>query len=297
MENLLPAEYLVRRAVADAINDVARQHKLNINADPAELIARPKFTVECTGNNKRISSAIFDFMFPRESFPTGLVHFTSLAALKSISKTNELRLYTISKRLGQGELDQFAEDHNFKGYTDDSDGPAYYRELSKDLFYISLTRENTNAQASLWSVFGNQNRGVQLHFNITITTAGDLRSINYQSPARQFLKQVNNLLRVGANGDAPFIPWTVSKIGAFYLPSTLTLEDEIRFLIKRYKCGIDDVKSDGTHEYWPVQLAQNTPYGRFDLTKITCGPDCDIEEVRNLIRGTRLEGTPVNPLN
>jgi len=38
-------------------------------------------------------------------------------------------------------------------------------------------------------------------------------------------------------GAPAFVPQTISKIGAFYLPSGLEVEDEVRLLMKRHKGG------------------------------------------------------------
>ena len=169
--------------------------------------------------------------------------------------------------------------------------PPFYEEISKDLFYISLSRKNSNSKEYLSTIFGNHGEGVQLQFKISVKPAADLRPINYQSPARQIIKEINN--KLSESNHVPFIPWTISKIGAFYLPSELKIENEVRFLIKRYKCGIEATKNDGNYEYWPIQLAKETPFGRFDLTEITCGPGCTPTEVQNRIKGTKLEGTTI----
>lgn len=285
-------EFNTRRAVAQTIGTVASQLGATINVTPNELNARPEFVVEFTGNERKVSSAILDFMFPKEPQPAQLIHYTSLSALENIANTNELRLYPILKRIGQGELDQFAADHNFEGYTDQSSGPPLYKEFSRDLFYISLSRENAQNQGYLWNVFGDGGKGVQLHFEISVKAA-DLRPINYQSPKRQLLKKINNQLI--ASGCVPFIPWGISRIGAFYLPSSLIIEDEIRLLIKRYSDGIDDTEDDTKFEYWPIQLSQNNQFARFDLTRITCGPNCDPADVKKIISKTILAITPITP--
>ena len=118
-------EYEERRAIADTIRQVANQYGSNVNVDQTKLTVRPAFAIEITGNNKEISSSILEIMFPREPSPANLVHFTSLGALESIAASNEIRLYSVSKRVNEGELFHFAKDQGFKGYTDASDTPPF----------------------------------------------------------------------------------------------------------------------------------------------------------------------------
>lgn len=281
-----------RRAIARIMTDAFAKHGISQTVDETRLHVRPNFTAEFMGNQNEISNAILDFMFPRESTAATLDHFTSLDVLASIARENELRLYAVSKRIGEGEMKQFAEDHDFQGYLDEADGPAFYRELAKDLFYTSFTPLTRSDQTNLWEVFGNQGKGVRLRLRVKATGA-ELRPINYQAPQRRLLKEVNDQLLDASL--PPFVPWTISKIGAFYLPSTLVFEDEVRLLVKRHVGGRNDVRNDGTYEYWPLVLGQDDWFGRIDLVEIACGPHCQTDGAAASLVGTSFADVPIIP--
>lgn len=272
------------------MNDAMVDRGLSQSVDDTQLHVRPRYIAEFTGNQGTISNAILDFMFPRENGEVTLEHFTSLDALMNIARTNELRLYAVSKRIGEGEMRKFAEDHNLKGYLDDTDGAPYYRELAEDLFYTSFTRVGTGDQTNLWDVFGGQGSGVRLRFRVNAKKPAEIRAINYQAPQRMLLKEINDrLIRASY---AAFIPWTISKIGAFYLPSTLVFEDEVRLLVKRHEGGRNDAKSDGAYEYWPLALGQDDWFGRIDLIEIMCGSRRKLDDVTAAVAGTSFSNTP-----
>lgn len=280
-----------RRAIAKIMNDAMVHRGLPQSVDDRQLHVRPRYIAELTGNQGKISNAILDFMFPRENDEVVLEHFTSLDALTSIARTNELRLYAVSKRIGEGEMRQFAEDHDLKGYIDDTDGPPLYRELAEDLFYTSFTPPGTGDQTNHWDVFGGQGSGVRLKFRIKAKNHAELRAINYQAPQRMLLKEINDRL-LQASYPA-FVPRTISKIGAFYLHSTLVFEDEVRLLIKRHKGGRNDAKSDGTHEYWPLTLGRDDWFGQIDLIEIMCGVRRQVDDIAAVLVGTNFSNMPI----
>jgi len=277
------------------MGDAMTKHGLSQAIDDTKLHVKPGFVAEFTGNQKKISNAILDYMFPRENGEITLDHFTSLDALKSIAGANELRLYVVSKRIGEGEMRQFAEDHDFKGYLDEADGPPFYRELAEDLFYTSFIPVRTGDQTNLWDVFGGQGSGVRLRLRINAKSPADLRAINYQAPQRMLLKEINDQL-LGASYPA-FVPWTISKIGAFYLSYTLVFEDEVRLLVKRHKDGRDDARNDGTYEYWPLALGQDDWFGRIDLIEIMCGACRTVDDVTAALAGSHFSNTPIIPFS
>lgn len=284
-----------KRDIAKIMNNAMANRGLSLSVDDTQLHVRPGYIAEFTGNQKKISNAILDFMFPRVNGEVILEHFTSIDVLTSIASSIELRLYTVSKRIGEGEMRQFAEDHDLKGYTDATDGPPFYRELAEDLFYTSFTPLGTGDQTNLWDVFGGRGSGVRLKFRITAKNAAELRTINYQEPQRMLLKEINDHLLHASH--PPFIPWTISKIGAFYLPSTLVFENEIRLLVKRHKGGRDDAKRDGTYEYWPLALGQDDWFGRIDLIEIMCGARRTMDEVTAALAGTAFANTAIKPFS
>jgi hypothetical protein len=192
---------------------------------------------ECTGNGKKLSEAILRYMFPPQNAPCELFHYTTLSAFRAITASQQLRLTVLRKRTGQGELDTFAEKHSLKGYLDSSAGEPYFKELSDDIFYTSFADPATSDANMMWASFSGGGTGVRLKFRVEPGYA-DLRPIQYENPARTLLTELNHAL--ASEGEPPFLPWTISRVGAFYLPSTLHYEGEVRLMLKRHKNGLNE---------------------------------------------------------
>lgn len=277
------------KKVRGILESVLRQYGLEAHANDAELTFSAKVIVENTGSRK-LSNVILDNMFPRAPSPSELFHYTSVASLQSIAVTGQLRLYWARKRIGQGELDTFAIKHGLRGYLDSSAGEPFYKTLSDDLFYISLTRPGGGDETELWNVFAEGGRGIRLKLRIHPSRAA-LRTIRYDAHADTILAELNSAL--ASEGEPPFVPWSLSKIGAFYLPSTLHREDEVRLLIKRYAGGQDDTLPDGTERYWPLPIGESNDFCQIDLVEINPGPIAKKQDVQSAIAGTRFESVPV----
>jgi hypothetical protein len=228
-------------------------------------------------------------MFPRYAVPCDLHHYTSVASLAGIASSRELRLYAVRKRIDQGELDTFARKHRLKGYLDSSAGEPIYQELSDDLFYTSFARLTSKNETGMWTVFADAGKGVRLQFRLA-PRAAELRAVQYNTPARTLLNEVNDSLTAAGE---PSLPWTTSKIGAFYLPSTLEDEDEVQLLIKRHPGGRDDGKHDGAHEYWPVPIGTDNDICCLDLIGIHLGPNAVKADVQVAIANTPFGQLPL----
>ncbi|MFZ1932540.1 MAG: hypothetical protein WCB27_04730 [Thermoguttaceae bacterium] len=148
----------------------------------------------------------------------------------------------------------------------------------------------------MFHVFADRGRGVRLRFRLS-PVAAELRPIQYQHRSRPtLLRELNEMLV--RQGSVPFIPWTLSKIGAFYLPLGYATEDELRLLIKRHAefrgTHIDTSRSDGRYEYWPLPI--NTPNGwcQIELLRVTTGPCCDRNIVNQILASSTFAGVPVH---
>jgi hypothetical protein len=277
-----------RRKIAEILRACLRPYGLQHVINETELTIHELYVVE-ESSSRSVSSAILDTMFPPETTPCDLYHYTSLSNLKSIVSSEELRLYAVRKRLGQGELDRFAKVHGLRGYLDSSQGPPFIEELSDDLFYASLTRVPPKDPSLMWGVFA-EGTGARLQFRIE-PKASELRSIQYQSSKRTLLNKIKTAL-VDA-GEPPFRPWTLSRIGAFYLPSTVQTEDEVRLLIKRYPGGPNQVLYDGHSYYWPVPIGVENDFCKVDIVGIHAAPNAARSDIDAAIAGTRFAGVPV----
>lgn len=278
-----------RKKVASILRECLRPYGLQDKIDESQLQVRELSIAENT-NRRCVSRAILDTMFPHAEAPCDLYHYTSLAKLRSIASSRELRLFAVRKRLGQGELDTFAKEHGLKGYLDSSQGPPFLEELSDDLFYVSMTRVPPKDPPLMWGVFA-EGTGARLQFRIA-PNAAELRSIQYQqSSTKTLFNEINDAL--ARDGQPPFLPWTLSRIIAFYLPSTVQTEDEVRLLIKRYKEGPNPVRSDGSFNYWPVPIGEENDFCRVDIVGIHAAPNAIRADIEVAIKGTAFANVPV----
>jgi hypothetical protein len=121
--------------------------------------------------------------------------------------------------------------------------------------------------------------------------ASELRSIQYQSSRRTLLNEIKTAL--ADEGEPPFLPWTLSRIGAFYLPSTVRTEDEVRLLIKRYAGGPNPVLFDGRSYYWPLPIGVKNDFCKVDIVGIQAAPNGSRTDIDAAIAGTPFASVPV----
>ena len=278
-----------QRQAGNIFRRILGAHCIHYAFDEREIQIRQQVIVENTGNKNKLSNAIVDHMFPKEQSSSELLHYTSLFGLRGISTSGELRLYALRKRIDEDELQTFVRKHGLRGYLDSSQGEPYYKELSNDIFYCSFTSPNQKNIAEMWSAFADGGKGVRLKMHLK-PYAADLRSIQYENPSRTLLNELNDEL-VHAMG-VPFMPWSISRIGSFYLSSNYDYETEVRLMIKRHKGIKSFARNDGSYEYWPVPIGKHNPFCRVDVTEILVGPSADEPDVRAAVAGTPLEGVP-----
>jgi hypothetical protein len=238
-------------------------------------------------------------MFPGEKGPIRLDHFTSFGSFRSIVASGELRLYAVGKRLTEREFAAFAREHGLWGHPRCGRHGyvrPYYRELAKNLFYCSLTRPVMGNESKMFNLFADRGRGVRLRFRIAPARA-ELRSIGYQMRSRPtLLRELNEVLV--ARGSVPFIPRTLSKLGAFYLPLGYATEHEFRLLIERRRefrdMGLDPTRSDGRYEYWPLPISLPNLFCSVELLQVMVGPRGDRAAVRQILAASRFAHVPVH---
>jgi hypothetical protein len=173
---------------------------------------------------------------------------------------------------------------------DSSAGEPYFKELSDDIFYTSFADPATSDANMMWASFSGGGTGVRLKFRVEPGYA-DLRPIQYENPARTLLTELNHAL--ASEGEPPFLPWTISRIGAFYLPSALHYEGEVRLMLKRHKNGLNEARSDAGCEYWPVSIGSDNPVCRIKLCDIAAGSKCDPAEIKRIVKCTPFETVSV----
>jgi hypothetical protein len=279
------------RRVAEIVHGVLSKREIIGEVSADELHVREKVILETTANKQRLSSAILDRMFPKEPSTSELMHYTSPEGLTGIGKSGELRLYALRKRIDEAEIATFAREHRLNGYIARDAGEPYYKELSDDLFYTSFTRPSLRNEAVMWDVFAKGGTGARLKVRL-IPAAAELRSIQYQQPSRTLLNELNDTL--AAADLPPFLPHTISKIGAFYLPSCLDVEGELRLLMKRHVGAELTTANDGTFEYLPVPINRPNPFCEIQVVGIELGPRADAAALGSAIAGTALAKVPIS---
>lgn len=267
------------------------------NDKTVEISDDGKRLYEHTGNGGTLAEAVLGVDFPREVGPIELEHFTSFDGLKAIALSAQLHLFPVAKRLHEDEFATFAREHGLQGYFDyNGRGEKVLEELSRDLFYISLTRPGNPDEGTLWSDFANDGRGVRLRLRLTPKTSTDLRRMGYQNGHQTALKRINDALF--AQEGLVYIPWTISRICAFYLPIGYQHEDEVRLLIKRHQGGADRAIKLGQWDVWPIALAApgavtGDPWCEIELVEVTAGPRCTATAVRTALANTIFSTVPV----
>lgn len=274
-----------RKKIARIMGEVLAQHAVTPPDFREYIHVKDTYIFEHTAPKTGLSQAIFDHMFPRETSSTTLYHYTNLTALAGIASSAELRLFPIRKRIDEGgELSAFARAHGLTGYLNSDAGEPYYKLLSDDLFYLSMTRIPPRDPSLMWEHFS-LGTGVCFEFEVTAKVA-QLRPVYYeQRGSATLLADINAALK--ANGEPPFVPSTISHIGAFYLTSLVSSEDEIRLLVKRYTCGVDLTRNDGKYDYWPIPISSENDYCELKLKGIHVAPEGDLSSVKEAIAGTK----------
>ncbi len=281
-----------RQEIINIVQTVLRDNGVHVTLNAMDFHVLEKAIIESTSKPAGLSVAVLDFMFPRERAPSTVYHYTGPDGFLGIVSSGELRLYPIRNRLGQGgELEAFAQAHSLDGYLTPSNGEELYKSLSDDLFYASLTRVPPKDPDIMWGAFA-KGTGVRFEFVVNPKPAAELRPVHYeQNKSPTLLKEINNALKKA--GEPPFNPWTISRIGAFYLNSTVEVEDEVRLLVKRYRDGIDLTQNDGKSDYWPVPIDQPNDFCDLQLTGIRVSPSGDRNHVDAVLAGTRFSKVPV----
>ncbi|OCJ08620.1 MULTISPECIES: hypothetical protein [unclassified Rhizobium] len=269
-------------------SDVFRERKLVVSDDG-------KRVTEFTSNSGALAEAVLGVDFPREAGPVLLEHYAPLHALKAIAASSQILLRPVSNYLHQDEFKTFAIDHHLDGYLAvDDNCRAVFEDLTDNLFFLSLTKPGNQNELDLWKGFANEGKGACLQLSLTPEPACDVRAMSYQHSKTAFRRINDELAKIGMT----YIPWTLSRICAFYLPQTYSYEEEIRLLIKRHEGGINNAISDVRSEAWPVQIGVSgspvlDPWCGIELVGIRSGPRCTPDAVRAAIKGTTFEDTPI----
>lgn len=233
---------------------------------------------------RRLTQIIFDFYYPK---PTGskFYHYTKLSALNGILK-NELKLKPLITNENFDEFKTFYKDHNLIGYSINTDesGKLMEQVLMEQCFAIcfaspiGLTAEK---EKTLWYSFADNGGGIRIEFDIK-SNHPDFRKIFYHKTDFDKSKLLLNRLNKDTQErfDRIFTVAGLSKIGAFYLPGYYDIENEVRFLIKKftddYEFCFDDSKGF-------ITLPFDSDFANISIKKIKVGKTCSLENVKRIL--------------
>ncbi len=111
-----------------------------------------------------------------------------------------------------------------------------------------------------------------------------LRPVQYKTGEGTLLKQLKDTLT--AQEDVVFVPWTFSRIVAFYLSLGYKDEQEVRLLIKRYPDGINRAQRGGAHWYWPIPISAMDEFSKIARSA-----------VEHVLAGTPFASVPIEVLD
>lgn len=257
------------QAARAAVSEALRRHNIN-SIDTSRLRCTAKSLIEREGADLPLTTAILDAVFPKANTQTLYAHYTTFTALQAILKSQCLHLYSLGKRINEHEYSQFWIDH---GYTPPMD-------FCGDLFYSSFCDPAGPNQDAMWRTFGDGGLGVRLTLRANpLQPQTEFRVIRYSNASRTLIADLRKSV-LDRSGLEIILPGLV-RLAAFYLPQGYFVENESRLLIKRhawFEAGPSPwapISADGSHEYFPFKLNQDTQFGRLELVAIEPGQFCD----------------------
>jgi len=130
----------------------------------ADILSAPaSFELEMTQKNQDLIGSPF-FYENKEN----LLHFTSLQALTSIIKEQNIRMYNMHISNDESEYTYAA--NTFKSIREkqghkSQDIKEYFERMKTILFYLSLTKMNNLKNETLWEKYGDNKKGIAIEFS------------------------------------------------------------------------------------------------------------------------------------
>ncbi|RYE44011.1 MAG: hypothetical protein EOP24_25970 [Hyphomicrobiales bacterium] len=240
--NFLP-DHLQPR-LSEVFRTALAQYPWSKALDFSRLRTTDRLVYEALDGEQTFATCLWNLCFPSMSEAT-LWHYTSLEALRAIVDSREIWLHSLAKRMGEGELSTFARAFGFDGYLqEDQTGRRKIDDLAKDLFFLSLTEKT---ESGFFQNFG----PIRLRLRVSTTQArSELRTIRYagsDNVSDHPLTLLREIAKQRLNRE--FVPWQVSRAGAFVLPFLYDDESEVRLLVKRFEGSSDlQIRNSGGFE-------------------------------------------------
>jgi hypothetical protein len=240
------------------LNNIFESHQIPLGLKFEDLTITENTVSDSTHGTSLLSDAIINNIWGNIR-SAEVFHYTNKIKTESILSSGKFRLYNLSKRFGEGEINTFCISHDLQGYLekDDEGTPTYKKLLMNDMYTASFSGVEKNSQEEkyLKNEFASY-QGVRLKLKVTAANQ-DFRKIVYEKNEGKPLSLLNEITTaVKTKYGRSFILNGISRLCAFYLSSSFKLENEYRILFKyQQSCGVD-IKNDGTHNY--VELPLNT---------------------------------------
>lgn len=306
--NEIEAAILNRDDLDDAVKVI--NHEFSIDGVPTITKQDVRFRLQFIGDwglsGSSLAQGLFNTFFPRANLQT-YSHYRSLSGFEKIVKNKKLRFYSLVKNFSL-EFQQFYFDHDMDGYfkkIHTPTGKPYIEYLMSELFSLCLTGDvNKETTNYCWTNFSKGGHGVKLIFEIN-SISPDFRKIMYRERRTGFIPSIKNLNQYFLNKyNRHFLFTQTSKFGAFYINNSLSVENEYRFLIKKYTDDYgfaSDIKLDEEltrkrgKEIHYIEEDFINPYGEFILKQVQPGPYCSLIEVKRILDEAGLFDVEVLP--
>lgn len=283
-----------RKEITNTINTILSSNNCKTKIRDIDYCVGEKTVGDFAIVERRLSNTIFDFCFPKLN--SGIYyHYTSYNKLKSILSNNEIRLYNLFKRFKSGEFRTFCIDHNLTGYVRQND-EGIFKDLMRELFYVSLVDKECFDDKDLWEKFGNKEEGVLLEFKIE-TNSNDFRKIYYQNNLSiPLLKELQKSIK--DKFDLLFVPARISKMGGFYQRKEYAYQKECRLLFKKasddYCFPFNSMNEKDNVQYIKIELGKKYNFDfllKIDLLGIYIGRKMKTETVKKYLEKESLTNT------
>ena len=230
-------EYLVSIDECDAFrmingNDIIKEmRKFLGDFDENCLYISNKFTSDMFSKCHPLSNILIDKMFPSIQDSIELYHYTY--SMDEIVTSKKWRMYSLSKYLLESEYVPFYQKIGLTGTIDSVKDDNYnYRKICDQIFLTCFTDTLSN-EAAMKRRFLPAGGGNRLKLTLSSRNGfRDLRKMMYSENPFKTLIDLNAQLTTKFG--ICFIPKTLSKLGAFYLPAKdYQIESEIRLLFRQ----------------------------------------------------------------
>jgi len=258
--------------------DEMRPYPWSAKLEPhySRLRATENAITEVPDGSQHFSSALWSACF-KDMAEAELWHYTTLNGLAGVLKSREVLLHSLSKRMSEGELTDFAEQFDYRGLLDfDEDGHRIADKFARDLFYLSLTEQDE--PGDMWN-FGE----VRLRLKIAhVQQRAQLWQMKYSAGGNPLtiLKQFAQ-----TRFSRHFVPSQVSRNGAFFLDAYHSRESEVRLLVKRFEETTDlVVKRSYGHEAVAIPIGITNTRVSIDLVCVEVETNADLMVAQQLLQ-------------